>query len=62
MAEGDLQARLPESGPDAHARLSSLINGTTESFFDGSKRRDLEEVLRESEVLPRAASKRRPRT
>jgi diguanylate cyclase (GGDEF)-like protein/PAS domain S-box-containing protein len=53
VAGGDLQARSPESGPDELARLSRSINSMTESLLDASKRRELEEALRESEALHR---------
>lgn len=53
VAGGDLQARLPETGPDELVRLSRSINSMTESLLDASKRRDLEEALRESEALHR---------
>ncbi|HEY5625779.1 MAG TPA: diguanylate cyclase [Dehalococcoidia bacterium] len=53
VAGGDLQARSPESGPDELARLSRSINTMTESLLDASKRRELEEALRESEALHR---------
>ncbi len=53
VAGGDLQARSPESGPDELARLSRSINSMTESLLDASKRRHLEEALRESEALHR---------
>ena len=53
VADGDLQARSPESGPDELARLSRSINSMTESLLDASKRRELEEALRESEALHR---------
>jgi diguanylate cyclase (GGDEF)-like protein/PAS domain S-box-containing protein len=53
VAGGDLQARSSESGPDELARLSRSINSMTESLLDASKRRELEEALRESEALHR---------
>ena len=53
VAGGDLQARSPESGPDELVRLSRSINSMTESLLDASKRRELEEALRESEALHR---------
>lgn len=53
VAGGDLQARSPESGPDELTRLSRSINSMTESLLDASKRRELEEALRESEALHR---------
>ena len=53
VAAGDLKARSPESGPDELVRLSRSINSMTESLLDASKRRQLEEALRESEALHR---------
>lgn len=53
VAGGDLQARSPESGPRELVRLSRSINSMTESLLDASKRRELEEALRESEALHR---------
>ncbi len=53
VAGGDLQARSPETGPDELVRLSSSINSMTESLLDASKRRELEDALRESEAQHR---------
>jgi len=53
VAGGDLQARSPETGPDELVRLSRSINSMTESLLDASKRRELEDALRESEALHR---------
>ncbi len=53
VADGDLHARSPETGPDELVRLSSSINSMTESLLDASKRRELEAALRESEALHR---------
>jgi len=53
VAGGDLQARSPEFGPDELAELGISINSMTDSLLDASKRRELEESLRESEALHR---------
>ncbi len=53
VAEGDLQTRSPESGPEELVRLSSSINRMTESLLDASKRQELKEALKESEALHR---------
>ncbi len=56
VADGDLEARAPATGPRELARLGASLNRMTESLLDASKRRELEEErerafaqLRESE-------------
>jgi PAS domain S-box-containing protein len=49
VSEGDLEARAEASGPRELAHLGSALNQMTESLLDASKRRELEEALRQSE-------------
>lgn len=50
VADGDLQARSPETGPDELVRLSRSINSMTESLLDASKRRELEQAREQAYV------------
>ena len=49
ISQGDLEARTQATGPRELARLGSALNQMTDSLLDASKRRELEEALRESE-------------
>ncbi|MCH7998066.1 MAG: EAL domain-containing protein [Chloroflexi bacterium] len=49
VSQGDLEARAQTTGPRELARLGSALNQMTESLLDASKRRELEESLKESE-------------
>ncbi|MFQ5809189.1 MAG: PAS domain S-box protein, partial [Armatimonadota bacterium] len=49
VAGGDLEARAQATGPRELAHLGTSLNQMTESLLDASKRRQLEEALRESE-------------
>jgi diguanylate cyclase (GGDEF)-like protein/PAS domain S-box-containing protein len=49
LADGDLEARSQAEGPRELAHLGASLNKMTESLLDASKRRELEEGLRESE-------------
>jgi diguanylate cyclase (GGDEF)-like protein/PAS domain S-box-containing protein len=53
VSEGDLEARAQATGPRELAHLGAALNQMTESLLDASKRRELEEALRESEALHR---------
>jgi len=49
ISQGDLEARTQATGPRELARLGSALNQMTDSLLDASKRRELEEALRQSE-------------
>ncbi|MEE8347922.1 MAG: EAL domain-containing protein [Dehalococcoidia bacterium] len=49
VSEGDLEARAEASGPRELANLGAALNQMTESLLDASKRRELEQALRQSE-------------
>ena len=49
VSQGDLEARAQATGPRELAHLGSALNQMTDSLLDASKRRELEESLRESE-------------
>jgi diguanylate cyclase (GGDEF)-like protein/PAS domain S-box-containing protein len=49
VSEGDLEARAQAIGPRELAHLGAALNQMTESLLDASKRRELEEALRQSE-------------
>ena len=54
VSQGDLEARAQTTGPRELAHLGSALNQMTESLLDASKRRELEEALRENEARFRA--------
>ncbi len=49
VSEGDLEARAQAIGPRELAHLGAALNQMTESLLDASKRRELEEALRQTE-------------
>ncbi len=49
ISQGDLEARAQATGPRELAHLGSALNQMADSLLDASKRRELEEALRESE-------------